>query len=138
MLLLARTCGVAGKLGYLESGKAKVMVVDTFHLFDDTMPFLAELEEKYKFKAEIFQVMALLYTKIGYVCNRSKYRRAACTLRASTLLRAVEVRVRVPSPGVSWLWARAALASKPGISSLTRSNSNSCVSGARCWLLLLL
>jgi 3'-phosphoadenosine 5'-phosphosulfate sulfotransferase (PAPS reductase)/FAD synthetase len=48
----------AGKLGYLESGKAKVMVVDTFHLFDDTMPFLAELEKKYKFKAEIFQVMA--------------------------------------------------------------------------------
>ena len=23
-----------GKLGYLESGKVKVMVVDTFHLFD--------------------------------------------------------------------------------------------------------
>jgi 3'-phosphoadenosine 5'-phosphosulfate sulfotransferase (PAPS reductase)/FAD synthetase len=58
--LLVRACGLAGKLGYLESGKAKVMVVDTFHLFDDTMPFLAELEEKYKFKAEIFQVMALL------------------------------------------------------------------------------
>ena len=51
----------AGKLGYLESGKAKVMVVDTFHLFDDTMPFLAELEKKYNFKAEIFQVMACVY-----------------------------------------------------------------------------
>ena len=43
-----------GKLGYLESGKVKVMVVDTFHLFDSTMPFLADLEKKYKFKAEIF------------------------------------------------------------------------------------
>ena len=43
-----------GKLGYLESGKVKIMVVDTFHLFDSTMPFLDELEKKYKFKAEIF------------------------------------------------------------------------------------
>ena len=33
-----------GKLGYLESGKVKVMVVDTFHLFDSTMPFLDSLE----------------------------------------------------------------------------------------------
>ena len=31
------------------------MVVDTFHLFDETMPFLRKLEDKYKFKAEIFQ-----------------------------------------------------------------------------------
>jgi len=44
-----------GKLGYLENGKAKIMVVDTFHLFDDTLPFLSELETKYKFKAEVFQ-----------------------------------------------------------------------------------
>ena len=44
-----------GRLGYLESGKVKIMVVDTFHLFDDTMPFLREMEKKYKFKAEIFQ-----------------------------------------------------------------------------------
>jgi phosphoadenosine phosphosulfate reductase len=44
-----------GKLGYLESGKVKVMVVDTFHLFDETMPFLRELEKTYNFKAEIFQ-----------------------------------------------------------------------------------
>jgi len=43
-----------GKTGALESGKAKVMVVDTYHLFDDTMPFLAEVEEKYKFTAEVF------------------------------------------------------------------------------------
>merc|ERR1719331_676647 len=42
------------RLGYLESGKCKVMVVDTFHLFDETVPFLQELEEAYKFKAEIF------------------------------------------------------------------------------------
>jgi len=43
-----------GRLGYLENGKCKVMVVDTFHLFDETIPFLKELEEHYKFKAEIF------------------------------------------------------------------------------------
>ena len=43
-----------GKLGYLESGKVKIMVVDTYHLFDSTMPFLESLEAKYKFKAEIF------------------------------------------------------------------------------------
>merc|ERR1711966_316109 len=41
------------RLGYLENGKCKVMVVDTFHLFDETVPFLQELEETYKFKAEI-------------------------------------------------------------------------------------
>jgi phosphoadenosine phosphosulfate reductase len=28
------------RLGYLESGKAKIMVVDTFHLFPETMEFL--------------------------------------------------------------------------------------------------
>jgi len=43
-----------GKIGALESGKAKVMVVDTYHLFDDTMPFLAAVEEKYGFTAEVF------------------------------------------------------------------------------------
>jgi 3'-phosphoadenosine 5'-phosphosulfate sulfotransferase (PAPS reductase)/FAD synthetase len=42
------------RLGYLESGKAKVMVVDTFHLFPETMTFLKEIEKAYKFKAEIF------------------------------------------------------------------------------------
>jgi len=46
-----------GKLGFLESGKVKIMVVDTFHLFDSTMPFLAELEKTYKFKAEVFQAV---------------------------------------------------------------------------------
>merc|ERR1719387_2994225 len=43
-----------GRLGYLQDGKCKVMVVDTFHLFDETIPFLKELEEHYGFKAEIF------------------------------------------------------------------------------------
>mmetsp|Transcript_18067 Transcript_18067/g.55579 ORF Transcript_18067/g.55579 Transcript_18067/m.55579 type:complete len:428 (-) Transcript_18067:46-1329(-) len=43
-----------GKLGFLESGKVKIMVVDTFHLFDSTKPFLDSLEKKYKFKAEVF------------------------------------------------------------------------------------
>jgi len=43
-----------GRMGYLKDGKAKIMVVDTFHLFDETMEFLKVLEEKYEFKAEVF------------------------------------------------------------------------------------
>lgn len=43
------------KIGAFQSGKANIMVVDTFHLFDSTMPFLAELEKKYEFKATVFQ-----------------------------------------------------------------------------------
>merc|ERR1719287_342531 len=42
------------RLGYLSSGKAKVMVVDTFHLFPETMDFLKTIEEAYDFKAEVF------------------------------------------------------------------------------------
>lgn len=44
-----------GELGYLSDGTVKVMVVDTFHLFPETMEFLKELEEFYNFKAEVFQ-----------------------------------------------------------------------------------
>jgi len=43
-----------GRMGYLSSGKAKIMVVDTFHLFPETMDFLKTIEEKYDFKAEVF------------------------------------------------------------------------------------
>lgn len=42
------------RLGHLESGKCKVMVVDTFHLFDETIPFLRQIEQEYNFEAEIF------------------------------------------------------------------------------------
>ena len=42
------------RLGYLKDGKCKVMVVDTFHLFPETMEFLKEIEEFYDFKAEVF------------------------------------------------------------------------------------
>jgi len=42
------------RLGYLKDGKAKIMVVDTFHLFPETMEFLKEIEEFYGFKAEVF------------------------------------------------------------------------------------
>jgi len=44
-----------GRLGYLKNGKAKIMVVDTFHLFPETMVFLDEMEKHYGFKAEVFQ-----------------------------------------------------------------------------------
>jgi len=42
------------RLGYLKNGKCKVMVVDTFHLFPETMKFLREMEDFYGFKAEVF------------------------------------------------------------------------------------
>ena len=42
------------RMGYLKDGKAKVMVVDTFHLFPETMEFLREIEEFYGFSAEVF------------------------------------------------------------------------------------
>jgi len=42
------------RLGYLKNGKAKIMCVDTFHLFPETMEFLKEIEEHYGFKAEVF------------------------------------------------------------------------------------
>lgn len=43
-----------GRLGYLKDGKCKVMVVDTFHLFPETMDFLREIESHYGFEAEVF------------------------------------------------------------------------------------
>jgi phosphoadenylyl-sulfate reductase (thioredoxin) len=43
-----------GRMGYLSTGQAKIMVVDTFHLFPETMDYLKTMEEKYGFKAEIF------------------------------------------------------------------------------------
>jgi 3'-phosphoadenosine 5'-phosphosulfate sulfotransferase (PAPS reductase)/FAD synthetase len=42
------------RMGYLKDGKVKIMVVDTFHLFPETMDFLREIEEHYGFKAEVF------------------------------------------------------------------------------------
>jgi phosphoadenylyl-sulfate reductase (thioredoxin) len=42
------------RMGYLQDGRAKIMVVDTFHLFPETMEFLKVLEKKYEFEAEIF------------------------------------------------------------------------------------
>lgn len=42
------------RLGYLKDGKCKIMCVDTFHLFPETMEFLSEIEEHYGFKAEVF------------------------------------------------------------------------------------
>ena len=42
------------RLGHLKNDKCKVMVVDTFHLFDETIPFLRSIEGEYGFKADIF------------------------------------------------------------------------------------
>lgn len=55
------------RMGYLSSGKAKVMVVDTFHLFPQTMEFLKELEKAYDFKAEVFNAEGVdNFDKDGY------------------------------------------------------------------------
>jgi len=42
------------RMGYLKDGRAKIMVVDTFHLFPETLPFLKEIEKEYGFEAEVF------------------------------------------------------------------------------------
>jgi len=55
--LIAGDCVIThllDRMGYLKDGKCKVMVVDTFHLFPETMDFVKEVEEHYGFKAEVF------------------------------------------------------------------------------------
>jgi len=42
------------RMGYLKDGKCKIMVVDTLHLFPETIEFLREIEEYYGFKSEVF------------------------------------------------------------------------------------
>ncbi|KAJ1634041.1 phosphoadenosine-phosphosulfate reductase [Pavlovales sp. CCMP2436] len=42
------------RLGYLKDGRCTIMVVDTFHLFPETMAFVNEVEKAYGFTAEIF------------------------------------------------------------------------------------
>merc|ERR1719313_570569 len=55
------------RLGYLKNGKCKVMVVDTFHLFDETLPFLKKIEAEYGFKAEVFTAEGVeLFNKDAY------------------------------------------------------------------------
>jgi len=55
------------RMGYLSTGKAKVMVVDTFHLFPETMDFLKEIEAAYDFKAEVFCAEGVdAFDKAGY------------------------------------------------------------------------
>jgi phosphoadenylyl-sulfate reductase (thioredoxin) len=43
-----------GRMGYLKDGQCKIMVVDTFHLFPETMEFVKTMEDHYGFKAEVF------------------------------------------------------------------------------------
>eukprot|EP00286_Rhodomonas_abbreviata_P015273 CAMPEP_0181322982 /NCGR_PEP_ID=MMETSP1101-20121128/19528_1 /TAXON_ID=46948 /ORGANISM="Rhodomonas abbreviata, Strain Caron Lab Isolate" /LENGTH=449 /DNA_ID=CAMNT_0023430951 /DNA_START=11 /DNA_END=1360 /DNA_ORIENTATION=- len=43
------------RLDVLKNGKVKIMVVDTFHLFPETMEFVKSIEDHYGFKAEVFQ-----------------------------------------------------------------------------------
>jgi len=43
-----------GRLGYLSSGRVQVMFVDTFYLFEETIEFMRQTEERYGFKANWF------------------------------------------------------------------------------------
>jgi phosphoadenylyl-sulfate reductase (thioredoxin) len=57
--LIAGDCVIThllDRMGYLKGDNpmCKVMVVDTFHLFPETMEFLEEVEKHYGFKAEVF------------------------------------------------------------------------------------
>jgi phosphoadenosine phosphosulfate reductase len=55
------------RLDYLKDGKCKIMVVDTFHLFPETLPFLKEIEAEYGFKAEVFTAEGVpLFDKDAY------------------------------------------------------------------------
>ena len=57
------------RLGYLagDDPKCKIMVVDTFHLFPETLPFLKKIEEEFDFKAEVFCAEGVpLYDKDAY------------------------------------------------------------------------
>jgi len=50
----AVTLHLLHRLGYHKANKCKIMVVDTFHLFDETHEFLRQLESHYSFKAQVF------------------------------------------------------------------------------------
>jgi len=57
------------RLGYLsgDDPKCKIMVVDTFHLFPETLPFLKKIEGEFGFKAEVFTAEGVpLYDKDAY------------------------------------------------------------------------
>ncbi|EIE26875.1 adenine nucleotide alpha hydrolases-like protein [Coccomyxa subellipsoidea C-169] len=43
------------RLDYLESGRVPIIFIDTFHLFPETHALMHRLEEKYNFKASVFQ-----------------------------------------------------------------------------------
>jgi phosphoadenosine phosphosulfate reductase len=42
------------RLGYLSNEKVKVIFIDTFHLFDETLTFMQQLEDKYNLKVHEF------------------------------------------------------------------------------------
>jgi len=42
------------RMGFLKNGKCRIMVIDTFHLFPETLDFLHQIESYYGFNANIF------------------------------------------------------------------------------------
>mmetsp|Transcript_9373 Transcript_9373/g.15583 ORF Transcript_9373/g.15583 Transcript_9373/m.15583 type:complete len:428 (-) Transcript_9373:50-1333(-) len=55
--LIAGDCVIThllNRMGYLKDGKCKIMFVDTFHLFPETVEFIKEVEGHYGFEGEMF------------------------------------------------------------------------------------
>jgi phosphoadenosine phosphosulfate reductase len=94
-----------GRMGYLENGQAKIMVVDTFHLFPETLEFLKTLESRYKFQAEVFAAEGIpLFDKAAFdkryganlwkedideydrVCKVEPFQRGLKTLQADCMI----------------------------------------------------
>ena len=48
------------RLGYLKDGKCKIMVVDTFHLFPETMEFLKSIDLYKEDRLETWQYLMIL------------------------------------------------------------------------------
>jgi phosphoadenylyl-sulfate reductase (thioredoxin) len=93
------------RLGYLKDGRAKIMVVDTFHLFPETMEFLKTIEHHYGFQAEVFCAEGIpLFDKAAYdkryganlwkedideydrVCKVEPFQRGLKTLQADCMI----------------------------------------------------
>merc|ERR1740138_1577225 len=74
-----------GRLGYLESGKVKVMVVDTLHLFPETMEFLEEIEKEYdeKYGADLWKEDIEQYDK---VCKVEPFQRGLKTCETDVMI----------------------------------------------------
>lgn len=49
------------RLGALQSGRVQVVFIDTFHLFPETYAFLKDCEERFGFKAKVYQAAGTVH-----------------------------------------------------------------------------